>query len=79
MAMVDHRRCDVCDCKTFYDADLDYQPPTPERVAAGQHDWWLRGVGDWAVICPKCAETKMCVVMNRADLKVRRRDITEGV
>ena len=68
MAGADYRHCDVCGCKTCYDANLDYQEPTPERTAAGQCDWWLNGVGDWAVICPKCAETKVCVVMDRTDV-----------
>jgi hypothetical protein len=68
MAGADYRRCDECGGKTFYDAVLDYQIPTPERIAAGQPEYWLHGLGDWAVICPECAKTKICVVMDRADI-----------
>ena len=62
MAWADYRRCDGCGKKTFYDAVLDYQAPTPER-----REWWLHGLGDWAVICPECAKTKVCVIIDRAD------------
>lgn len=64
MAASDYRSCDVCGAKTFYDANLDYEKPDADHG----NEWWLHGVGDWVVICPKCAETKVCVVMDRADL-----------
>ncbi len=57
MASANYRLCDVCGCKTFYDANLSYEPPTREMIADGQHDYWLHGLGDWAVICVECSET----------------------
>jgi hypothetical protein len=64
MAGADYRRCDQCGGKTFYDARLDYQAPDAEH----NHEWWLHGVGDWAVICPKCAEDFVCGIMRKSDL-----------
>ncbi len=49
MAAADYRQCDVCDSKTFYDADL------PFEIKDGE--WVLSNVGDWAVICVSCAQT----------------------
>lgn len=62
MAMADYRLCDVCSGKTFYDANLDYQKPDAEHA----HEWWLHGVGDWAVICTKCSETHEVIVRPKA-------------
>ena len=67
MALCDYRLCDVCGGKAFYDANLAYEQ--------GQHvKRWLRNggqmmentelgyVGDWAVICDRCAEThEICI------------------
>jgi invasion protein IalB len=55
MAMCDYRQCDVCGCKAFYDANLNYDDATelPDYV------------GDWAVICTDCAKTHTCVVLKR--------------
>ena len=59
MAAADYRLCDVCGRKTFYDAELDYvDDPRAERPLP-------RGLGDWAAICPACAETNRCVVERR--------------
>jgi hypothetical protein len=60
MAGADYRLCDVCGSKTFYDAQLDYQKPEKDRP--DWPDWWLHGVGDWAVICVECAKTQEVVV-----------------
>lgn len=64
MAAADYRLCDVCDRKTFYDATLDYQEP--EKGRADYPNWWLHGVGDWAVICVECAKTHEVIVRERA-------------
>lgn len=48
MAYVDYRHCDICDAKTFYDANLD-------------HDWdeypetGLRNTGALVVLCVACS------------------------
>ena len=60
MAGADYRRCDVCDGKTFYDANCCYMEPD-----ADHQDWWLYGVGDWAVICPECAKTHEVIVRQK--------------
>jgi len=51
MAAADYRLCDVCDRKTFYDADLD--PDYTDRIGA------------WAVLCRECAKTHDVVVVPR--------------
>ncbi len=49
MAYADYRHCDICDAKTFYDANLD-------------HDWdeypetGLRNTGDLIVLCVTCSK-----------------------
>lgn len=57
MAYGDYRHCDVCDVKTFYDANLNY----------GVDDYGspfdLERLGDWAVLCVECAKTHKCVVI----------------
>ena len=55
MAMCDYRQCDVCGCKAFYDANLNYDDET------GKPDY----VGDWAVICDDCAKTHKCVIVKK--------------
>ena len=45
MAGCDYRSCDVCGCKTFYDANVGYDDNSGKPV----------GVGDWAVVCEACA------------------------
>lgn len=65
MAGADYRSCDVCGCKTFYDATLDYQEPTEEHYKEGRYECWLHGVGDWAVICEECAKTHKVTVVPR--------------
>lgn len=69
MAGADYRRCDVCDRKAFYDANLNYEwegDGTPFRVAgkpAEPTDMRLDYVGDWAVICTDCVKThRTCVI-----------------
>jgi hypothetical protein len=57
MAAADYRSCDVCSRKTFYDAHLSWNRPD-----AAHQEWWLHGVGDWAVICIECAKTHEVVV-----------------
>lgn len=54
MAEADYKSCDVCGCKTFYDANLNYD--FEEYPHHG-----LR-LGDWKVICIECAKLYRCVV-----------------
>lgn len=74
MAMADYRQCDVCGCKAFYDANLNYEWPDKngngswgqkiekdELVRDSGHK--LDHLGDWAVICTDCAKTHKCVVL----------------
>jgi len=60
MAAADYRLCDVCEAKTFYDANLDYDFRDPDRRPHGLHR-----LGDWAVICKECAKTHECKVVKR--------------
>ena len=50
MAMADYRLCDVCDCKTFYDAELQYDFKRHPGLG-------LYRLGAWAVLCTDCAKT----------------------
>lgn len=74
MAMADYRQCDVCGCKAFYDANLNYEWPDKngngswgqkiephEMVRDSGHK--LDSLGDWAVVCTECAKTHKCVVV----------------
>ena len=61
MAYADYRLCDLCNGKTFYDANLNYQTPDAEH----QNEYWLHGVGSWAVICVDCAKDNIIQVHAR--------------
>ena len=65
MALADYRRCDACQKKTFYDAELHYQD---------EKDRWDLpvGVGAWAVICEACAETYRVDVVRRVSARGAR-------
>lgn len=72
MAAADYRLCDVCDSKTFYDSDLNYDwdAPSSDKTVpsiryAGKPDsgLWLDRLGDWAVICRECAKTHKTIVV----------------
>jgi len=72
MAAADYRLCDVCGNKTFYDADLNYgrksEGDEGGPVRNGGYffaDTVLYGLGDWTVICQKCAVTHECVVREK--------------
>ena len=66
----DYRHCDVCDCKVFYDSELNYEQgrgiPKEEmaRVAGKENPcgYKLGCLGDWAVLCRDCAKTHRCVI-----------------
>jgi len=60
MAAADYRLCDVCHSKTYYDAEVSYEDAPPGHRLHGSPI--PDGVGDWAVICKKCAETWEVVV-----------------
>lgn len=79
MAAADYRQCDVCGCKAFYDANLNYEWPDKN----GNGSWGqkieashmvrdsghaLDYLGDWAVICRDCAKTHKCIVVPLEDI-----------
>jgi hypothetical protein len=56
----------VCGSKTFYDANLNYDDGPSElaippfKIAGGDLQSWgyrLDYLGDWAVLCHRCAKT----------------------
>jgi len=51
VALADYRLCDVCGCKAFYDATLEYQ-----RYEDGEFRP-SHNCGVWAVLCVACAKT----------------------
>lgn len=50
MAAADYQLCNLCNQKTYYDSDLNFD-------FAENPNFGLHNVGDMAVICIKCAET----------------------
>lgn len=61
MALSDYRLCDVCSCKTFYDATLEYNLPPKDHPLYPEYLPSER-VGAWAVICIDCAKTHRVVI-----------------
>lgn len=71
MAYADYRLCDICGCKAFYDANLNYEFPDKNgNDAYGNPMQYVRDsyhkvdyLGDWAVLCINCARTHKCVIV----------------
>lgn len=55
MAASDYRLCDICDKKTFYDAELQYDFKAYPKTG-------LFNLGDWACLCIECAKTHEVVI-----------------
>lgn len=55
MAASDYRLCDICDKKTFYDAELQYDFKAYPKTG-------LFNLGDWACLCRDCAKTHEVVI-----------------
>ena len=62
MAYADYRLCDVCDCKTFYDANLNYE----YVKGKGQV---LDYLGDWKVLCQDCVKTHEVKIVKKRKAK----------
>ena len=62
MSGADYYSCDVCWCKTFYDADLNYEED-------GDFNYVLPRVGEMKVICKECAKTKTVKIIDRTPPK----------
>jgi len=60
MAYADYLHCAVCDRKSIYDAELDYESVNNEESG---------GLYDIAVICHKCAKTHSIKIENKPTLK----------
>ena len=67
MAYADYRLCDKCECKAFYDANLNYDftADASEHIR-GQH-LALDYLGDWKVLCKECAKKYICIIVERAE------------
>ena len=68
MAYADYRLCDICECKAFYDSNLNYDfpdknNPIPEENLIRDCHYSLDYLGDWAVICRECAKTHKTIVV----------------
>ncbi len=59
MAAADYRLCDICNCKTFYDSNLDYDWNNYNKTTG------LSRTGDWAVICEDCATTHEVIIQEK--------------
>jgi len=61
MALSDYYLCDVCDRKTFYDAEVQYKNDiTQERNLPV-------GVGDMRVLCPECATQYDIIIAKKGE------------
>lgn len=60
MAGCDYRSCDICGCKAFYDAEVEYD-------FEEYPDTGLWNTGDWAVICRECSKTHKVIIQKRED------------
>lgn len=66
MAAADYYLCDICDSKTFYDAELPYGEWDDMQENPETHHPWPDGnVGGMVVICKKCAETHKIVITEK--------------
>lgn len=59
MALSDYYLCDVCESKTFYDANLDYE--YDEKTKRNK----LPRVGVICVLCEECAEKFNIVIVKK--------------
>ena len=55
MAIADYYLCDLCNAKTFYDADLSYENKNSNPKTG--KPWPDGNVGYMFVICKECART----------------------
>ena len=69
MAMADYKKCNVCGCKTFYDARLHWPEVGDELYYEHPitHEQLPYGAGDWAVLCPECAQTHKLIVEKKGE------------
>lgn len=67
MARADYWLCDVCDGKSFYDANLDWDYAREKNSVRPDDGRMIPvGAGDMAVICVQCAKTHKVVVKMKA-------------
>lgn len=62
MALSDYYLCDVCECKAFYDANLNYDFDKPMTSGAG---YKLERVGDMKVLCDDCSQKFKLEIVER--------------
>ena len=78
MALADYRLCDLCECKAFYDSNLNYEWPDKNGNGSwGQKiekDEFVRNsghkldyLGDWSVLCTDCAKTHKTQIVPLTD------------
>lgn len=60
MAYADYYLCDLCECKTFYDSNLDFDDDL-QNPGTG-HPWPNGNVGWMVVLCRDCASTHKVIV-----------------
>jgi len=67
MALTDYRLCDLCDDKVFDDTNLNYEYDA-EVESVRNTDYNLQNLGDWKVLCKKCAKTHEVVIIDIGDI-----------
>ena len=59
MASSDYKWCDKCECKTFYDAHLDYDFKENDKRTG------LHKTGDHKSLCSECADKYELVIKKK--------------
>lgn len=68
MAMCDYRWCNVCGCKAFYDAELNYYDEDKPNAQNGQELPDGR-IADMVCLCSDCLKTHEIKVVARSNEK----------
>ena len=72
MAGADYYSCDVCGCKTFYDANIAYSQYEDENMNPNSGHIWPDGdVGDMLVICKECAKTHKIALITKDKSEIK--------
>jgi hypothetical protein len=63
MALADYYLCDVCECKTFYDAVCEFDQYNQNPNTG--HPWPNGDVGYMVVLCKDCAATHSVTITEK--------------
>lgn len=64
MAAGDYRACDVCDAKTFYDANIEDLRYTSTWDSSKEYEDWVIGLG---TLCTQCTKTHEVLIVDKSN------------